>query len=312
MRIVYLDAWALGDADLSPLSSLGDLAVYASTTPGELAGRVSGADVVVTNKVLIGADELAAAPRCRLVVASATGTDHIDASACERRGVSVANVAGYATESVAQYTLGAALYLGIRLGARDAYVADGSYSASGRWSGTTPPWRELAGRWGIIGLGAIGRRVAALARALGCEPVFFSATGPREREGLPQLPLDELLATASVISVHAPGVPRYRGLLDEAALTRTHPRAIVISAGRGGVVDEGATARALREGRLGAAAFDVFEREPIAPDNPLLAADIADRVLLSAHMAWTSDQARRKLVAGIAARIAEHGPWRRP
>ena len=307
MKIVYLDAWALGDTDLEPLECLGQLAAYDSTEPGELAERLAGAEVIITNKVAIDGDVLALAPDCGLVVASATGTDHIDAEACAAHGAVVRNVADYATESVAQYTLAAALELTVRLRARHRFVVSGEYEARGLWTQPRPYWRQLGGTWGVIGLGAIGRRVGELARAFECETVFFSASGSREAEsGWRQVGLDELLATSRVVSIHAPGVPRYRGLLDADRIARLRPKSLLLSVGRGGIVDEAAVASALAREALAGAAFDVFGEEPPARESPLLDPRLADRVLLSPHMAWTSEQARRNLVEGIAERIADY------
>ena len=306
MTIVYLDAWAVERADLSPLRAVGTLVLYDQTDPEQIGERIREADVVITNKVRITETVLADATALRLVIASATGMDHIDRDACRAHGVHATNVEDYATESVAQHTLAAALQLRFRLAERSRYVGDGSYSRSGRWTHPRPSWRELDGSWGIIGLGAIGRRVGELARAFGCETKFFSASGPRDEPNFEQLPLGELLQTCAVVSVHAPGVPRYRNLLDADAIARLSPSSVLVVMGRGGTVDEAAAARALRAGRLGGAAFDVFDEEPPAASNPLLAEDLADRVLLSPHMAWTSEQALARLVRGLVERIEQH------
>ena len=303
MKIVYLDAWAVEHADLSPLRALGDLAVYAQTAPEQIGGRIREAEVVISNKVPITAEVLTGANALRLVVASATGMDHIDRAACRARDVHATNVEGYATESVAQYTVAAAMQLRFRLAERNRYVRGGSYARSGRWTNPSPGWRELDGAWGVVGLGAIGRRVGQLARSLGCATKFYSASGPREERDFGQVSLAELLETCAVVSVHAPGVPRYRDLLDAGAVARLTPASVLVVAGRGGTVDEAAVANALRAGRLGGAAFDVFAAEPPAADNPLLAEDLDDRVLLTPHMAWTSDQAIARLVRGLADRI---------
>lgn len=307
MTIVYLDAWAIGDTDLGPLRALGELRAYSTTTREELPGRVRDAEVIITNKVRITPETLARAPACRLVVASATGTDHVDAQACAQRGVAVGNVAGYATESVAQFTLAAALALRGRLRHQHRFVRSGAYADSARWTHPAAGWRQLGGRWGVIGLGAIGRRVGELARAFGCETAFFSPSGQRTEVGFTQVPLDELLATSSVVSVHAPAAPRYANLLNAASLSRVNPGAVLVAAGRGSTVHEAAVAELLRDGKLFGAAFDVYSREPLAASSPLLDADLDDRLLLSPHSAWTSEEALTALVAGLAARIAALG-----
>jgi glycerate dehydrogenase len=300
MNIVYLDAASVASADLSPLEVLGDLNVYPYTTPEEAMERIVDAHVIITNKVKIGQGELDVAPNLKLVIAAATGMDHIDKEACAARGVKTDNVRSYSTESVAQWTLTAVLTLLMRPNERDVYCKSGAYSQSGNWTMPTPTWSELKGkRWGIIGYGTIGRRVQVLAQAFGCEVVFFSPSGNRASD-IEQLPLDELLSTSDVVSIHAPGVPRYLGLLNQEKLSLLKQSALLISVGRGGIVDEHAVAKMLDDASLAGAAFDVYAEEPFAEGHPFLNMTSPERLLLTPHMAWTSQEALRNLIGGLA------------
>ena len=303
-EIVILDAESLRTADLEPLERIGNVRSYPKSTPAEVVTRLRGAQVAITNKVRIEQHSLAEANKLQAVVAAATGTDHIDRAACEARGIRVGNVVGYATESVAQYTLSAVLNLRMQLATRDNFCKSGAYTRSARWSSPVPVWKELSGeRWGIVGLGSIGSRVAELAHCFGCEPVFFSSSGRRGDARYPQLGLEELLKTSDIVSVHAPGEPRYHKLLDEGMLKLMQPTATLIVAGRGAIVDEAVTAYMLDAGLLAGAAFDVFEEEPFGFEHPFLSLSHPERLLLTPHMAWTSTQALANLVQGLVEQL---------
>jgi len=305
MNIVYLDAESVAAANLGPLEALGYLQTYPQSSPEEALVRIKEAHIIITNKVKIGPKELEVAPNLKLVIAAATGMDHIDKEACEARGVKTDNVRSYSTESVAQWTLTAALTLLMRPHVRDQYCKSGEYSESGNWVNPSPSWSELKGkRWGIIGYGTIGRRVQVLAEAFGCEVVFYSPSGNRASE-IEQLPLEDLLKTSDVVSIHAPGVPRYLSLLNQEKLSLFKPTALLLSVGRGGIVDEHAVAKMLDQGQLGAAAFDVFAEEPFATGHPFLSMTAPERLLLTPHMAWTSDEALTNLVKGLADGISK-------
>lgn len=307
MNIVYLDAESVASADLSPLAALGQLQTYPQSTPKEALDRIKKAHVIITNKVKVGQPELDAAPDLKLVIAAATGMDHIDKEACEARSVKTDNVRSYSTESVAQWTITAVLTLLMRPAERDNYCKSGDYARSGTWTKPMPTWSELKGkRWGIIGYGTIGRRVEVLAAAFGCEVVFFSPSGNRSSE-IEQLSLDELLSTSDVVSIHAPGVPRYLGILGEDTLSLLKSSAILLSVGRDGIVDEHTVAKMLNQNTLAGAAFDVYANEPFSEDHPFLNMQYPDRLLLTPHMAWTSDEALKALIAGLVDGIRKIG-----
>jgi glycerate dehydrogenase len=300
MRGVILDAASLGDdVDLGPLrAAVEDWAVYAATPEAEVAGRIHAAEVVLSNKVPLTAQALAAAPGLRLVVVMATGTNNVDLEAAARRGVVVCNVRAYATASVAQHTLLLMLALARSLGPSQRSATDGEWSRSPFFCVLRHPVMELQDRrLGIVGYGDLGREVARLARAFGMQIGLAALPGRHYAAGedYPRMPVDELLAWADVVSLHCPLSESTRGLIDARALARMRPGALLLNTARGGIVDEAALLAALRSGRLGGAALDTLEREPPRADSPLLNAGLPN-LILTPHVAWASREARQRLV----------------
>ena len=304
LNIVYLDEYSMGGRDVTPLRRLGNYTGYERTAPEQTCERCAEADVVITNKVVFDAATLDRLPRLRLICVAATGMNNIDLHAAADRGVEVRNAAGYSTRSVTETTLGAAIALLRQSLYYDRFVKSGRYAASDVPFDFSRPTRQLAGsRWGIVGMGQIGREVARVATALGCEVRYTSTSGVARREEYPALPLAELLGWADVVSVHAPLNERTRGLIGERELRMMKPSALLINVARGGIVDEAALARALDEEVIAGAAIDVFTREPIAADNPLLAVNDPDRLLLSPHNAWSPAEAIDALIGLVAENI---------
>ena len=301
MRVVFLDASTLGDdVSLDEFKRFGELEVYPLTLPEERVERVSGADVVVTNKVVIDAEVMDAAPSLRLICVAATGYNNVDVEAARERGIAVCNVAGYSTKSVVEHTFSMLFYLLRQLSYYDGYVKGGGYARSPIFTHLARPFWEIGGkRWGIIGLGTIGREVAKVATSFGCEVVYFSTSGVDREEPYPKVSLEELMATSDVVSIHAPLNDRTKGLINLEMLRLMKPTAILLNLGRGGIVVEKDLAVALDEGRPFAAGLDVLEREPIDADNPLLRIKEPWRLLITPHIAWASVEARRRLVREI-------------
>lgn len=303
-NIVFLDEYTLGGADLGRIRALGEYTGYATTAPDEVADRCREADIVITNKVVMRRETLAALPRLRLICVAATGMNNIDLDAAAELGIAVKNAAGYSTHSVAETTVGAAIALFRHTGYYDRYVKSGAYSAAGQQFHFAKPTHQLYGsKWGIVGLGAIGHEVARLATAFGCEVSYTSTSGAIREEPYPALPLTELLGWADVISVHAPLNDRTRGLIGAPELAVMKQSAILVNVARGGIVDEAALAEALDRGSVAGAALDVFSREPLAADNPLLGIREPDRLLLSPHNAWSPREAIDVLVGCIVENI---------
>ncbi len=306
-NIVFLDAASVGNADLSSLAKLGRLEVFDRTEPHQLLERAKGAEIVITNKVKLMKPELDALPELKLICIAATGTNNVDLAEASLKGISVKNVADYSTNSVAQLTIAFALNLIHHLSYYDAFVKRGAYSQSGLFTNHERPFFELNGKkWGIVGMGNIGKRVASIVQALGAEVVYYSTSGNNLDAGYAHANLHELLATCHVVSIHAPLNEKTQNLLDYEAICRMKSSGLLINVGRGGIVNEEGLAQALREHRLAGAAVDVFTGEPLATNNPLLASDIADKLLLTPHLAWASAEARARLIAVIEGHIREY------
>lgn len=314
-RLVVLDGHTCNPGDLSwqPLETLGDLTVHARTGPADLAGRLAGADVVLTNKTCLDAAALAAAPGLRGIAVLATGYDVVDVQAARRLGVPVCNVPEYGTASVAQAVFALLLELCLHTGAHAEAVRQGRWSRCPDfcfWDGSLT---ELAGRrLGVVGLGRIGRAVARIGRAFGMEVIACgrgapeAGAAPPEAEAtlpsdIPQVDLDSLLATSDVVSLHCPLTEQTRGLINAARLARMKPGALLINTGRGALIEEADLAAALHSGRLGGAGLDVLTLEPPAADHPLLR---APNCLITPHIAWATRQARERLIAVSAANVA--------
>lgn len=306
MKIVYLDNYPLGDVSLAPIEKLGDYTAYFNTKPEEVIARAADADVVIVNKVKLMKPEIDGLPKLKLICVSATGVNNVDVDYATSKGIPVKNVPAYSTESVAEATFGFALALLRNVVYYDRYVKDGSYSRSGLAFHMGRPVGELHGKaWGIIGLGAIGRRVAAIAQAFGAEVSYHSTSGKNLDGGYRHKTLEELLETSDIVSVHAPLNDQTDNLLNYNRLKLMKPSGVLINVGRGGIVNEADLARALDEGLLAGAGLDVFRVEPLAADSPLLRIRDKDKLILAPHSAWTSREARELLVERVAGNIRE-------
>lgn len=304
MKIVYLDEGSVGDACLDGLRSLGEYTGYHNSTREESLERVRDCEVLIINKVAVDAVLMDRAPKLRLVCVSATGTDNIDLDAAAARGIIVRNVAGYSTESVVQATFTHLLSLLGRSAYFDAYVKDGRYSEGGLFTNSLMPFTELAGKaMGIVGMGTIGSRVAQVACAFGMDVAYYSTSGTSHCTAYPSLPLGELLRRSDVVSIHAPLNSRTGGLIGEAELAMMKPGAVLLNLGRGGIVDEEALAAALDAGTIAGAALDVYSREPLPSDSPLLHLLHPERISLSPHRAWASREALSRLISAVAENI---------
>ena len=304
--IVFLDEYSLAGRDLTAVKALGNYTGYETTTPDQTVARCAGADIVITNKVCIDAAAMAQLPRLRLICVAATGMNNIDLAAAAEHGIEVRNAAGYSTHSVAETTLGSAIALLRETIYYDRFFKSGGYAASSRLFNFDRPTRQLHGRnWGIIGLGTIGREVARLATAFGCDVRYTSTSGTVRPESYPALPLDELLAWADIVSIHCPLNDRTRGLVGADALRRMKPSAILINVARGGIVDEQALAAALNDNRIAGAALDVFSHEPIEAESPLLRLRDPYKLLASPHNAWATAEAIDVLIGCIVRNIKE-------
>jgi glycerate dehydrogenase len=314
MQGVILDADSLSPADLDLgglLALLPRWRVHGSTPAASVVERIEGAAVVLSNKVGLDRAAFAASPGLRLVVVMATGTNNVDLEAAREHGVAVCNVRGYAVDSVAEHTLALMLALSRSLLPYREDVLDGAWSRSPFFCLHGHPIRELAGlRLGIVGCGQLGSAVARRSAAFGMDVVAASLPG-REPTGTdwPRLPLDELLASSAVLSLHCPLTPETRALIGARELALLPRGALLVNTARGGLVDEKALLDALRSGHLGGAALDTLEEEPPHADAPLLrAAREMGNLLLTPHVAWAGRAARQRLVDQMVEIIAAfHG-----
>lgn len=295
MQIVILDARTANPGDLSfaDLEALGEVVVYPYSDPESVALRAQTADVVITNKAILDRQLLARLPKLRLISVSATGTNVVDLQAAREHGVVVCNVPGYSTASVAQHTLALLLELTQAVGRHSLGAKAGRWSASQDFSYWEQELVELDGRtFGIVGFGAIGQRVAAIAQALGMRVLVYTRT-PHPAPDIEFTDLDALFARADVVSLHCPLSEQTRHLVNAARLARMKPGAYLINTSRGPLVDEAALALALERQLIRGAAVDVLSREPPEPENPLLG---APRCLVTPHIAWATRASRKRLL----------------
>lgn len=307
MKIVFLDEYSLGGADLSSIRALGDYVGYDRTLPQEVVERAKDAEVVIVNKVVIGRREMEQLPHLRLICVAATGVNNIDLVAAEEHNISVRNAVGYSTHTVAEATLGSVLALLRQTNYYDRYVKSGAYSASGEWVNFDRPTHRLWGKnWGVIGMGNIGREVARLAEAFGCKVAYASTSGASRQEAYEQMSLESLLGWSDIISVHCPLNDTTRGLIDSEQISLMKPTTLIVNVARGGIVVEEAVRKALDEGKLAGAAFDVYPTEPMPTDSPLLHTTDPDKLLLSPHNAWSAVESIDGLVECIANNIKDY------
>lgn len=297
----------MGDSSLEAIERLGELTCWPNSTPEEAIDRVNDCDVLIVNKVRVTKELLEHAPALKLVCEAATGVNNIDLDACVKRGIPVMNVAGYSTESVVQETFMHILSLLGNGPYFDDAVKSGRYSASGLFTDVSRPFIEMHGkRIGIIGMGTIGKRVAQVASAFGMEVIYYSTSGTAHCHEYPSVELDELMKTSDVISIHAPYNERTAGLIGKKELRMMKPSAVIVNMGRGGIIEESALAEVIDEDAIGGAALDVFEKEPLPADSPLLHTAHPEKLRFTPHTGWASVEARQRLIESVAANIRKH------
>lgn len=303
-NIVFLDEYSINGGDLSRIKSLGNYTGYDNTAPDEVVARAKDAEIVILNKVKITDVIFAQLPKLKLICVAATGVDNVDVEAASKRGIQVKNAKGYSTHSVAETTLGGAIGLLREIVYYDAFVKDGHYASSPLLFNYDRPTYQLHGRkWGIIGLGSIGHEVARLAEAFGCEIAYHSVSGIRREEKYPHKDMKELLGWADILSLHVPLNDKTRDLIAGEELGAMKSSSIIINVARGGIVNERALAAAIDNGQIAGAVVDVFSREPITEDNPLLSVRDKYRLLLSPHNAWSAAESINNLISCISENI---------
>ena len=306
MKIACLDIESLGPVNLSLFEKYGEVVYFDNTEPEETINHIGSAEIIVTNKVRINREIMEACPNLRLICVAATGMNTIDLEAAAEKGIQVKNVSGYSTQSVTQITFAVLLSLMCHIEYFDRFVRSGDYAKSRSFTHYGRVFGELTGKqFGIIGLGAIGKRVAEVATAFGAHPVYHSTSGKNLNATYPHLELDNLLRTSDVVSIHAPLNKDTNNLIDYKRICLMKPTAYLLNMGRGNIINETDLARALDEERIAGAGLDVHGKEPIQANNPLLHIKNRERLIQTPHIAWISHEARTLLVEKIVENIRD-------
>lgn len=308
MKIVILEAKSLGeDMVFTPFHKLGDVTVYPATETEEMPERIKDADIIVANKLPMCEKTLKDAKNIKLVCLSATGINNLDGEYLKQRGIHACNVAGYSTDAVAQHTFAILFYVWEKLRFYDDYVKSGAYTENPSFSCLSERFLELNGKtWGIVGMGAIGRKVASIAEAFGCRVICYSASGSTydlagtERR---QVDFDTLLRESDILSIHAPLNEHTKDLMDLDAFRKMKKTAVLVNVARGPIVNQEALYQALTEEMIAGAALDVLTEEPMRKDNPLLKIQDSRKLLITPHIGWGPVETRTRCIAEVAKNI---------
>ena len=294
MKIVGLDTATLdqGDMDWEPMRALGDLELHQRSKPDEVVPRAQGAQAVLINKVVIDAKVMSALPGLEYIGVTATGTNVVDHDEAQKRGITITNVPGYAANSVAQHAMAMVLHFASKIGFYDDQVHQGKWVSSPDFCFFPKPLVELdSKKLGIIGYGAIGRRVAQIGRGLGMEILPYDL--PEYIDAQECVGLDELFAKSDYITIHCPLTEQTEGMINRELLATMKSSAIIINTARGPIVNEADLAEALEKGVIAGAAVDVLSSEPPSADNPLLS---APNMVITPHVSWGSYESRCRLL----------------
>lgn len=308
MKLVFLDRKTIGDdIDISSFKDFGEVVEYNFSSVNEVPDRVADADILVINKIPINEATIGGAKNLKLVCVTATGTNNLDKDYLESRNIEWRNVAGYSTESVAQHTFSMLFYLLEHMAYYDKYVKDGNYINDTMFTHFDKVFPQISGKtWGIIGLGAIGRKVADIAKIFGAKVIYYSASGSAPQDGYEQVYFDTLLRNSDIVSVHAPLNEYTEGLMDLAAFSKMKNTAIFLNLGRGPIVNEIDLTAALNNNQIAAAGLDVISVEPMSEACPLLQVKDKSKLLITPHIGWASVEARTNLMNIIYGQIKNY------
>lgn len=296
MKIVFMEANTLGkDISLDFYNELGEVVTYPLSDPGQNAKRIQDADIIVVNKIPMNEALLKDAANVKLICLTATGTNNVDFDYVNRRGIAVANVKGYSTESVVQHTFALLFYVYEKLAYYDNFVKSEEYIKNDIFSHFTVLFRELYGKtWGIIGLGAIGTRVGEVAECFGCKVIYYSTSGVHQSDRFKRVSLEELLESSDIVSIHAPLNAATNNLITKEKLERMKKDAVLLNLGRGPIVNEADLTEALNNGTIAGAGLDVLCAEPMREDNPLRTIKDSTKLIITPHIAWGTVEARKR------------------
>lgn len=308
MKIVALEVGSVGrDISFDCFRKYGELVEYDGTTEDQVVDRLADADIAIINKTVIDEKVLQGASKLKLVCLTATGFNNIDIPACKAHGVVASNVIGYSTPIVAQHTFAMLLHIIEHLNHYDNYVKSGKYSEAISFTYIDRPFNEISGRrYGIVGMGNIGRQTADIARAFGAEVVYYSASGKTYDVPYEAVDFHTLLTTCDYISLHCPLNEKTQNLFTREAFKKMKSSAILINVARGAVVCEEDLVEALLEGDIAGAGIDVFSKEPFPMDSPLFKLKAMENVILTPHIAWGSVEARKRCLSEICINIEEY------
>lgn len=297
MKIVILDGYTLnpGDLDWAPLEALGECAVHDRSQPAEVVARCQGAEMVLTNKVVLDRGILEQLPTLKYIGVLATGYNVVDVKCAQERGIVVTNIPGYSTDSVAQHCMALMLEFCQQVGHHSRTVHSGKWSKSEDFCYMDFPLIELRNQTlGIVGYGSIGEALAKMALSFGMKILVNKRTPPQSLpEGVVFSDLETLLKQSDFISLNCPLTETTHHLINEKTLSLMKPNAFVINTGRGPLVDEAALAQALHDKKIGGAGLDVLSAEPPPSDNPLIG---APNCFITPHIAWGTQAARQRLL----------------
>ena len=298
MKIVVLERNSVGqDVSMDAIGELGEMTVYLNTTAEDVKEKITDAEIIVANKAPLNEDTLKGAGQVKLICEFATGYDNVDLEYCKSRGIKVANVVNYSTDAVSQHTFALCFYVLEKLRHYDEYVKSGAYAAQDRFSNFDLPFTELAGKtWGIVGMGNIGKKVAQIAEAFGCNVIFYSASGNSTCTAYERVEFDTLLAESDFLSLHCPLSDKTRNLINLDALKKMKKSAILINVARGPVVNDEDLYTALTQEYIAGAGLDVTSTEPMRDSNPLSKIMDSNKLLITPHLAWASNEARNRCV----------------
>ncbi len=302
MKIKILDKAVIGnDLPFEKLSRFGEVVCYDSSLSLEIEDRVRDADVLIINKVKITEQVIKSAHSLKLICVFATGYDNVDIDAARRASVAVCNVPAYSTESVALFTLSTVLNLATHMKEYERYTSSGEYTESGRANCLYPVYHELKGKkWGVVGYGNIGKRVAEIATAFGVELLVNKRT---PIAGVRCVDINTLCCESDIITLHLPLNSESKGIIGEEQISHMKNSVILVNEARGAVIDEAAVAKAVKSGRIGAFGSDVYSDEPFGESHPFYEIKDLDNVCLTPHAAWAAYESRLRCLNVICDNI---------
>lgn len=305
MKIVFLDRESLGTGiSLNSIEKQGELIIYDYTSAQDVTNRIADAQILIVNKVVIGKNEIDAAPELKLICVAATGMNNIDLKYAALKGITVRNAVNYSTDSVVQVTFGSLLSLITNIRYFDDCVKNGIYSQSKHFTDTGKTFSEVSGKvFGVVGMGTIGKKVARVASAFGADVVYYSTNGTAHCPEYKSVTLNELLSICDIISIHAPLNEKTENLFMLEQLKKMKKSSIIVNMGRGGIVNENDLVTALNENIISGAVVDVYKTEPIGTNHAYFNIEDKNRVIFTPHIGWASIEARDLLVNKIALNI---------